>query len=67
MKAKKISPIVLIFSILLSCAITVGNKIVFYGKVYENNFIKKDYSLIDSELLISALEESKRNLEVFKN
>lgn len=27
----------------------------------------KDYSLIDSELLISALEESKRNLEVFKN
>ena len=55
MKAKKISPIVLLFSILLSCAITVGNKIVFYGKVYENNFIKKDYSLIDTLLFITLI------------
>lgn len=54
----------------------------FYAEIIENsieNYRKnmevrnpdienaEDYSLIDSELLVSALEESKRNLEVLTN
>ena len=52
MKTKKISPIVLLFSILLSFAIIIGNKIVFCGKVYENNYLKNDYSLLDLFLFL---------------
>lgn len=50
---------------------TIENSIENYKKHMEvrSPDIKnsEDYALIDSELLISALEEAKRNLEVFKN
>ena len=52
MKIKKVSPITLLFSILLSFAIVIGNKIVFYGKVYKNNYLKNDYSLLDLLLFL---------------
>ena len=67
MKIKKISSITLIFSILLSLSIIIGNKIVFKGVVYENNYLITNYNITDIILFFLIILFSYLSIFLLKN